>query len=315
MDVLVRDIADVWLSLHGFATSEANRIGYALWAGAAGDVEHQGDEPDAHMWAALGEMRFSRRLDEPDDAGETVVPVAELDALRAAFVRGNNPFDHRKALHNVGLLTDIEDIDGDYPAVGLDEVVHVDDDEAAVLGLTPRDELPGPSGGAPVESLDAGDAAKVDAGPPADTAGEVPFGDQPDAFLAWEDESGTGVLWFVNPKTSTYAAVPVTTGDSRDEDDGNGGRRVVWHVDIAEDGATATTSPSVHVPGEFHTANPQTWQLVESLPSLPMNERVSDTTNGMGDATAAGDGDATTIAGEDVAARPDGGRPFDAPPQ
>jgi hypothetical protein len=68
-----------------------------------------------------------------------------------------------------------------------------------------------------------------------------------------------GWLTFIDPKQQVRTSLPVTLGPSFERR--FGGRSIpVWHIEIGD--GWAETSPSIHVPGEYHSPGVVRWRLV-----------------------------------------------------
>lgn len=95
---------------------------------------------------------------------------------------------------------------------------------------------------------------------------EVPFPQPMDALLSGpdDDEDAVGWLTFIDPKDGTRTSLPVSTGPSRDVKLDDGSTLIVWHIDVHDDG-TATTEPSVHLPGIWHSPYRTEWRIVDQL--------------------------------------------------
>lgn len=95
---------------------------------------------------------------------------------------------------------------------------------------------------------------------------EVPFPQPMDALLSGPDDDQEAVGWltFLDPKADHRTSLPVSTGPSRDVTLSDGSSLTVWHIEIHHDG-TATTEPSVHLPGGWHSPYTTRWRIVERL--------------------------------------------------
>lgn len=71
-----------------------------------------------------------------------------------------------------------------------------------------------------------------------------------------------GWLYFVEPKYHHRNSLPVTDGEGYDHPVIG----PVWHIEITGD--RATTHPSVHWPGQWHSPNPAQWRIVPELTTL-----------------------------------------------
>jgi hypothetical protein len=94
---------------------------------------------------------------------------------------------------------------------------------------------------------------------------EVPFPQLMDALLLEDPRQhgpeGLGWLTFIDPKHNRRASLPITTGPTREMKE----LGPVWHVEFDVDGRHATTSPSVHSVGDWHTPSECRWRIVEKL--------------------------------------------------
>lgn len=94
---------------------------------------------------------------------------------------------------------------------------------------------------------------------------EVPFPQPMDALLsAPNGDESVGWLTFIGPNDGCRTSLPVSTGPSRAITLSDGSSLTVWHIDVHGDG-TATTTPSVHLPGEFHSPYTTHWRIVDEL--------------------------------------------------
>lgn len=95
---------------------------------------------------------------------------------------------------------------------------------------------------------------------------EVPFPQPMEAVLSGpdDDEEAIGWLTFIGPNDGRRTSLPVSLGASRDVILDDGSSLTVWHIDVHDDG-TATTTPSIHCPGEFHSPYTTRWRIVDDL--------------------------------------------------
>ena len=70
---------------------------------------------------------------------------------------------------------------------------------------------------------------------------------------------GIGWLTFIDPEEGVRTSLPVTIGKSREIP----GLYPVWHIEIGD--GWVETSPSIHVPGAYHSPVKVRWQIVEKL--------------------------------------------------
>lgn len=77
-------------------------------------------------------------------------------------------------------------------------------------------------------------------------------------------EDGYGWLTFIEPGRGNRTSLPVSTGPTRNVDVKGARPMPVWHIDFPDDGS-AVTSPSVHVPGEYHSPARCRWRIVDEL--------------------------------------------------
>lgn len=96
--------------------------------------------------------------------------------------------------------------------------------------------------------------------------GEIPFPQPMPALLSGPDDDDESVGWltFLDPRDGTRVSLPVSLGLSRDVPLQDGSSLTVWHIDIHGDG-TATTTPSVHLAGGWHSPYRAKWDIVEQL--------------------------------------------------
>jgi hypothetical protein len=88
---------------------------------------------------------------------------------------------------------------------------------------------------------------------------EVPwFTEPPPAKLEPGTEPEIQWLHFIDPQ-GHHAVVYVTTGQRMVDRRGEN----VWHIEVADE--VATVSPSIHFLGYWHSPNPVTFRLVDSL--------------------------------------------------
>lgn len=89
------------------------------------------------------------------------------------------------------------------------------------------------------------------------------------ATLSWQDDT-YAVLKFLAPDNGDLCRIAVSKGPSEGPNmtvpEGNPRYPGwVWHIDVDEDGSTATVSPSIWFHGHFHSTNPVSFRLVDTL--------------------------------------------------
>ena len=88
---------------------------------------------------------------------------------------------------------------------------------------------------------------------PADMECLAPMEDRPTA------PEHVGWITFIEPGSGSRTSLPVTIGESREIP----GLYPVWHVEYGD--GWLETSPSIHVPGEYHSPVKVRWRIVEKL--------------------------------------------------
>lgn len=90
--------------------------------------------------------------------------------------------------------------------------------------------------------------------------GEVPWPTGVQPCCVELNNSGTGWLTFINPKTGRNESLPITTDPAAPRPSGPAGSEDRWCWHDNGDG-TGWTEPSIHSPSEFHSPYRTLWRI------------------------------------------------------
>jgi hypothetical protein len=77
---------------------------------------------------------------------------------------------------------------------------------------------------------------------------------------------GDSVSWltFIDPAHNVRTSLPITLGMTRPRDREKG-FPPVWHAEFDDEAGIVTTTPSILVPGEYHSPYTVVWRIVDDL--------------------------------------------------
>lgn len=87
---------------------------------------------------------------------------------------------------------------------------------------------------------------------------EIPWPSNMECLSPEMNSTGDGWITFIEPGANNRTSLPVTTGPSRE-----GENFPYWHIEFGD--GWVETSPSIHVPGEYHSPGVVRWRVVDKL--------------------------------------------------